>query len=363
MTSTHAAYEWIAGAEPLASLSARLDPGTPLYLDTEFMRERTFRAELALVQVHTGTSIALIDPLTLSSGADLSPLLRGRMLYMHGCSEDLEVLRHSTGELPEVIGDTQIAAALTGGSLQTGYQRLVEDILGVSLPKGATRTNWLQRPLSEEQLHYAVQDVEYLPPVVEILLERLEAQGRAEWWREECDRLLEEAAGDPDPEEIWRQIKGVGRLPASSLAAAQTLAAWRDGQARERNLPRGFVLRDADLLTLAREQPDSRGRLKDLGLHPGLLRRDGETLLQLLSDSRHRPGPEPLPGPPDAEQKNLVKSLRARVAEIAGGLGVEPEVLMRRRWLEALVRHPERLPRALTGWRHELVTQPLLEML
>lgn len=363
MTSSHAPYQWIASQEQLDELVSRVDPAGPLYLDTEFMRERTFRADLALVQVHTGEEIALIDPLRLSAGSDLQSLLHGRRLYMHGCSEDLEVMRHTVGELPGAIGDTQIAAALAGGSLQTGYQRLVEEILGVQLAKEATRTDWLKRPLSPEQLGYAVQDVEYLPPLVEILIERLEQLGRLAWWREECERMLADAARDPEPADLWRQVKGVGRLPPAALAAARSLAAWRDEQARKRNLPRGFVLRDADLLVLSQEQPDSTNRLKALGLHPALVRRDGDNLLGLIRESRHQEAPAPLPGPPDAEERKLVKRLRARVAEIAGELGLEPEVLMRRRWLESLVRHPERLPAALSGWRQELVARPLLEML
>lgn len=363
MTDSHASWHWVDGPAPLADLAAAVPPGSPLWLDTEFMRERTFWPNLALVQVNTGDRIALIDPLTLNRGEELLPLLEGRLLYMHGCSEDLEVLRYATGQLPTAIGDTQIASALSGGSLQSGYQRLVEEVVGVELPKGATRTDWLKRPLSEEQLHYAVQDVEYLPPVVEVLVERLDKLGRMAWWQEECERMLLEAARESEPEDAWRQVKGIGRLPAECLAAARALAAWREEQARARNLPRGFVLRDDDLLLLARERPDSRNRLKDLGLHPGLLRRDGEELLRLVVDSRGDTGPGPLPGPPNADERALVKKLRRRVAELASELGLEPEVLMRRRWLESLVRHPEDPPLALTGWRRSRVTEPLLELL
>lgn len=355
-------YHWIDQAESLRELADEGTEGDWLYLDTEFMRERTFWPELALVQVNTGRRIALVDPLPLSPEA-LRPLFRGRRLLMHGCSEDLEAIDRAVGELPDAVGDTQVAAALTGEPLQVGYQGLVEKLLGVSLAKGATRTNWLKRPLSAEQLEYAVDDVVYLPPLMECLLERLDRLGRRDWWEEECRRLLETAAHSMAPADAWRQVKGAGRLPPESLAVLQSLAAWREQAARERNLPRGFVIRDADLLQLARKRPGTSRALGALDLHPALVRRDGERLLRLIADAEGGAVPAPLPEPPDAAQREWIKRLRAEVASRAGELNLEPEVLMRRRWLEALVRDPDTIPSPLAGWRRPLVTEPLLEML
>jgi ribonuclease D len=363
MTEHHADYQWLTTDAAVAALNEELAEGQGLYLDTEFMRERTFWPQLALVQLHTGSRIALIDPLSLETQEALADLLSGRMLYMHGCSEDLEVIQCATGVLPAAVGDTQIAAALAGESLQCGYQRLVENLLGVQLDKGATRTDWLKRPLSSEQLRYAVQDVEFLPQVTDILLERLERLGRLAWWREECERLLENASSALEPDRAWRQVKGVGKLPADRLNVLQALAAWREQAARSRDLPRGFVLRDADMLELARRRPGSEGALKALALHPGLMRRHGAQLLDIIEASRDLPCPEPLPGPPEPAQRRLVKRLREEVARLAKGLELEPEVLMRRKWLEALVRDPEQIPAPLAGWRRPLVTEPLLELM
>jgi ribonuclease D len=255
---TSADYQWLDSEAALRDWLAGLEPHTPLYLDTEFMRERVFWAQLALVQINTGRELVLIDPLQVSIDR-LTELVEGRHLVMHGCSEDLEVLWQTTGRLPASIGDTQIGAALTGSALQSGYQRLVEDWLAVELPKGATRTDWLQRPLSTEQLRYAVQDVQYLTPLAERLHERLREQGRLSWWEEECARMLREATRVPEAADLWRQVKGAGKLPPDQRAVLQSLAAWRDEQARARNLPRGFVIRDQDLLQLADRQPDSAG--------------------------------------------------------------------------------------------------------
>ena len=359
---TSADYQWLDSEAALRDWLAGLEPHTPLYLDTEFMRERVFWAQLALVQINTGRELVLIDPLQVSIDR-LTELVEGRHLVMHGCSEDLEVLWQTTGRLPASIGDTQIGAALTGSALQSGYQRLVEDWLAVELPKGATRTDWLQRPLSTEQLRYAVQDVQYLTPLAERLHERLREQGRLSWWEEECARMLREATRVPEAADLWRQVKGAGKLPPDQRAVLQSLAAWRDEQARARNLPRGFVIRDQDLLQLADRQPDSAGELRGLGLHPARVRRDGEALLERIRAADFDAPPPAPAGPPDRAQRALIKRLREEVGTRAHALGLEPEVLMRRRWLESLARDPETIPEPLNGWRRELITEPLLELM
>lgn len=363
MSHEDAGYQWLDRPADVHALAESLPGDLPLYIDTEFMRERTFWPRLALVQVNTGEEIMLVDPVALPDGEPLRQLLSGRLLYLHGCSEDMEALHRATGDMPARVLDTQIAAALTGEDLQCGYQRLVEQILGITLDKEAQRSDWLRRPLSGKQLHYAAQDVEHLPELVAVLSERLARLGRTAWWQEECQRLLEDVRRQPAPEDAWRKVKGAAGLPPHTLGVLQALAAWRDSAARERDLPRGFVIRDNDLLTLAREQPASAADLGRLGLHAAQVRRDGERILALVEQGRASEPPRPLPGPPSAEQRQLVKRLRQRVAQCARELSVEPEVLMRRRWLEALVRDPQRIPAALSGWRRPVVTEPVLELL
>ncbi|MCG8394664.1 MAG: ribonuclease D [Pseudomonadales bacterium] len=356
------AYLWCDSSNDLSTWLAGLEAGSPVYLDTEFMRERTFWPQLALVQVHDGEQIRLIDTTRVSQEA-LAPLFREHPLVMHACSEDLEAIAAFSGDYPVAIEDTQIAAALSGEDMQLGYQKVVQMLLDVDLPKGATRTNWLKRPLSDEQLHYAEDDVKYLPQVTAILRERLAALGREAWWREECERLLRQARSEVEPARAWRNVKGAGLLQGQPLAVLAVLTPWRDRMARERNLPKGFVLKDAQLLDLARASRSDRGMLSDLGLHPKVIRRDGDAILALLEEGRRATPPDPLPGPPDARQKKLAKTLRGKVVGIAEAMNMKPDVLMRRRWLESLIRHPERVPEPLTGWRYDVVTKPLLELL
>lgn len=356
------AYLWCETNDAIGSWLADLSPGSPVYLDTEFMRERTFWPQLALVQVHDGQNIRLIDTPRISPQV-LAPLFSNHTLVMHACSEDLEAIASFTGAYPAAIEDTQIAAALTGEDMQLGYQKIVQMLLGVELPKGATRTDWLKRPLSEEQLHYAEDDVKYLPEVADILRERLASRGRLEWWKEECARLLAQASREELPEDAWRGVKGAGLLPDEARAVLSVLAPWRNRMARERNLPKSFVIKDAQLLDLARARRSDRGMLADVGLHPKSIRRDGDTLIALVEEGRSVAPPPPLPGPPDVSEKKLAKTLRGKVGQIADNVGLKPDVLMRRRWLESLIRHPEQVPEPLTGWREEVVTKPLLELL
>lgn len=353
-------YKWI---DDLTRLPQALAEADVWYLDTEFMRERTFWAELALVQVAANGELALLDAPRLADVQALGRLMAGKTLVLHACSEDLEVLAHTTGVAPIHIEDTQLGAALAGYPLQLSYQKLVEEVCGITLPKDATRSDWLKRPLTAQQLEYAADDVRYLGEVRAALVQKLDALGRRDWWREECERLLQQVLSVTPADDCWRQVKGAGNLQGREVGRLQVLAAWRDGEARERNLPRSFVLHDRDLLALAQKAPTSQAQLASLDLPPGLIRRQGDRLLDLLRQADNLPSPAPLPGPLDGEQKKAAKQLKQVAEQVAKELGLEVEVLIRRRWLEALVRNPDVLPEPMTGWRKPVLTDRLLASL
>lgn len=353
---------WCEKSEQADAWRSGLAANTPLYLDTEFMRERTYWPQLALMQVHDGNDIWLFDTPRLQPQV-IADLVTSHPLVMHACSEDLEAISAFCGVLPESIEDTQVAAALCGEDMQMSYQKLIAQYLNVDVPKGATRTNWLARPLSDEQLHYAEDDVKYLPEVTAKLRAQLVELERVAWWQEECERLLKQAAKQAEPHKAWRQVKGAGLLSGRERAVLSVLAPWRNSMAIKRNLPKSFVVKDAELLELARIRNVSRQALADVGLHPKLIRRDGDALLDLLSQGQTADIPAALPGPPSAQEKAQAKALRKTVASAAQAHNLKPDVLMRRRWLEALIRNPEKLPEPLTGWRYNVVTRPLLETL
>ena len=359
-------YQWLDSSEQVAELDRQWSLDQPLFVDTEFMRERTYWPQLALVQIHRGDGPSgknwLIDPSNMTDTAPLTSLLSRRPLVMHGCSEDLETFKAWSGFFPVSLEDTQVAGAFAGYDLQCGYQKMVESVHGVSLPKTATRTNWLRRPLSEEQLEYAVQDVIYLPGIRDTLLEKMRSNDRLGWWQEECQRMLDDARRDIDPDSFWKQVKGAGALDEHGRRNLLQVAAWRDEVARKVDQPRSFVIKDAELLSIVQARNISARSLSDLA-HPSFVRKYGDQLMEQLALAAEREVPDALPGMPDPAQRALHKRLRAAVANIAEGLCITPEILARRRWIEALARDPSDIPEAMRGWRRELVVEPLLEII
>ena len=371
------AAELVTDSAALAAAARGWEGKGTLALDTEFVRERTFFPRLGLVQLSDGGAVTLVDPLAV---ADLAPLLAalghpgpagGPVKVLHSASEDLEVLYRAYGVVPEPLFDTQIAAALAGLGTSLGYQKLVAAVFGVELPKGETRTDWLARPLSPAQLAYAAEDVAYLPALYERLSEELDRLGRLAWAREDSAALAASLARlDEDPELAYLRRKGAGRLSRRQLAALRALAAWREREARRRDLPRSFVLKEDLLLVLAARRPKTPRELARLpSFDPRQAARDGAVWLELIREAEALPEedlpPEPARLPITAGFRELETALRAIVARRAAELGLPGEVLAPRRTLDAILRSaatdPEpRLPRELAGWRREVVGEDLL---
>jgi ribonuclease D len=339
-----------------------------LGLDTEFVRERTYHANLGLVQISDGQTVWLLDPLAEGALDALNALLinPGIQKIFHGPSEDLEVLQHAAGALPEPMIDTQVACALLGQSLQLGYHKAVHWLLDIEIDKEQTRSNWCARPLSKAQLHYAALDVCLLPMMWEILHSRLEQKNRLEWLSEDCQRQLQRARSEAPTSELWRRVRGAGRLDATSSAILQALVEWREGEARRRNLPRGFVITDPVLLTIADrkiQRPEDLERLNDL--HRKTLQRHGARLCRLVEETRDSGHTlTPLASLTTAQQK-LLKRMQALVQQAAKDLGVEPSLLAPKRDLEELILSAggAAIPERLGGWRHDVLGRQLLQLM
>lgn len=340
-------------------------------VDTEFMRRDTYHPQIALLQLCAGDEAWLIDPLTLD---DLEPL-RAFMTdpavikVLHSCSEDLEVFRHWLGVMPEPLIDTQRAAALLGEPFGIGYRALVEALLGVSLEKGETRSNWLQRPLTQSQCHYAAQDVLELVPAWKLLAQRAAEQDRFAWLLEEGAEARA-ALGEREGE-LHRRIKGWGRLTARQLEVLRRLSVWREARARRLDRPRGWVLDDKACLALARERPRHREALAALDvLPPAVLRRLGDELLAIVDEASGVPEdqlPQPAPRPLDPQQRARLKKLRASLRSRCEALGIAPEAALSGSELELLLREAEGasidVPARWSGWRGPIVVDPLRAVL
>lgn len=342
-------------------------------LDTEFMRVDTFYPIAGLLQVSEGERAYLIDPLCITDWQPFSALLEAPAVVkvLHACSEDLEVFARLTGSLPTPLFDTQLAAGYLGLGFSMGYSRLVQALLQIDLPKGETRSDWLQRPLSETQVSYAAEDVVHLVQVYRALMDRL-SEEKVAWILEDGAELVAALGREVDPEEAWRDAKLAWKLSRQQLAVLRALCAWRERQARERDQPRNRVLREHSLWPLARTQPDNLtalARIEDM--HPKTVRQDGETLLQLIREAAALPAeqwPQPLPEPLPLEASAVLKRLRSIGQREGERLQIAPELMLRKKTLEALLKTgypkgPYHLPDSLRGWRRELMGQALLDCL
>jgi ribonuclease D len=350
-------------AEAVTDLAARLAPVASIGLDTEFLRERTYRAELCLVQVSAGDDAVCIDPIAVPDlGALAGPLTAAATVkVMHASRQDLEVLLPAVG-LVRPVFDTQIAAALAGFAAQIGYAELTRRLLGIELPKAHTRTDWSRRPLSPEQIEYARDDVRHLIPLKIALEERLRQLGRQAWLTEELEALADARALATDPEEAWRRVKGLRGLDSARERLARGLAAWRERRAVERNRPRGWILDDAALRELIVRVPRSRAALETIAELPeGVVRHCGEELLACIAAANVPDPPPPLDTRQrlDPAKSALVKRLGVLSQAVATELGISPEVLATRRDLERLADGGQDIA-ALRGWRRSVLGEKLL---
>ncbi|GKW49982.1 ribonuclease D [Halomonas sp. NCCP-2165] len=334
---------WIDTPEALEAACAELARADTLALDTEFFRESSFYPVPALVQLYAGGTVYLIDPQAVAATPALKRLLgEGAVKLLHASSEDLEVLATWAGVLVAPLVDTQVAQGLLGEDPAMGYQRLVAHWLGETLPKDETRSDWLARPLSETQLRYAALDVVYLLEVWQHQKAALEAAGRLGWLEAECDTLLAQAGRNDESDAQWylRQ-RQLWRLAPRQIEAYRRLTTWREGEARRRNLPRGWLVSDKLLFAIAERMPENRHELARVdGLKPSQIKRDGDPLLALVKEAKHCDEaelPAALPVPTSPAFKKRLKALKRVVTAEAEALGVAPELLLRRRDLEALV--------------------------
>jgi ribonuclease D len=350
----------------LEELAAELASCDHVGLDTEFLRERTYRAELCLVQLSSRSDAWCVDPLALP---DLTPLAQmltipGITKVMHASRQDVEVLFPIAG-LVRPVFDTQIAAALTGLPAQIGYGELVRRLLGKELAKSHTRTDWSRRPLSPEQIEYALDDVRYLLPLKTHLEEQLERSGRLAWLTEELHELEDTRNIVAAPEDAWLRVKGLRSLDPARERLAQLLAAWRERRAIERNRPRGWILDDAALRDIVMQVPRSLEAIAAIPeFPPGVLKHCGGELLECIQAAAV---PDPAPPintrqRPDPSKTALVKKLGVLNQTLAADLGLSPEVLATRRDLELLV-DGRRDVGVLRGWRREVVGNRMLAAL
>ena len=337
-------------------------------LDTEFVRERTYRADLGLLQVSDGESAWLIDPLAVEDLDPLRVFMNDSSIekVIHSGSEDFEVLHHQLGAVPSAAIDSQIACAMLGQSLQLGYHHAVKWLFEVEIEKDQTRSNWLRRPLTGAQCRYAALDVVLLPMMVERLRGELERLGRWQWLQEEVQRMANKSGEKLATETAWMRIGGAGSLDDDERTALSVLAQWREEAAQRKNLARGFVVPDAGLMALARLLPVSLSELETLEeLHPKAINRYGEVWLDLIQKANSQDTVAPLPQLTQRDRQSL-KTMKTKVTDTAKLLDVDAALIASRKQLEMLIFDytlERTIPERFTGWRQEVITNDLLQIL
>lgn len=358
-----ASAEWIDSDAGLRAAAASWE--TVIGLDTEFQRTNTFHPLPGLYQVVSGERIYLIDPLAVTDFQPLVEVLEDprRTVIMHACGEDLELLSHHLGAVPTGLFDTQLANAFQSGDYATSYAKLVARVLAVGLDKHETRSDWLARPLSEEQQRYACEDVIHLPALHAELDERLTALDRRHWFAEtmaDQGRWLPTA-----PEDYYRGVKKAWQLSGRQLGVLRALCTWRERRARSEDLPRNRIVWDEHLFDFARRKTLREGDVWGLLPKPVARRYAAELVAEHARALDEEP-PPPLPRPLTQAQGAVSKALREFGRDRADALDLAQELLARKRDVEACVRHyldHGEVSPGYSGWRWPVVGEAFQEKL
>ncbi|WP_084356224.1 ribonuclease D [Novosphingobium lentum] len=356
----------------LADLCDRLAKADFITVDTEFMRENTFWPELCLVQIADTQEAAAIDP--MAPGIDLTPLLdllvnnEDVLKVFHAGGQDVEIIYNLTKKTPHPIFDTQIAMMAVSQSEQIGYSNLVESWLGITVDKGARFTDWSRRPLTERQIEYAIGDVTHLAKIFPKLLNRLRKTGRGEWLDIEMEKLADPANYKSDPDAMWQRVR-VSTRNAGVLGRLRAVAAWREVEAMDKNIPRGRIMRDETLADIAGHPPKDQADLaKVRGLSSGWRENEiGRRLMATLAEAKplrddEMPARAPR-GAPLGKEGALVADLLKLLLKIRSReIDVASRLLARSDDLEALAAGQRKNLAILEGWRFEQFGRDALEL-
>lgn len=281
-------YTFITTNEALHDYCVKASAVPAIAVDTEFVRTRTLYPQIGLIQIYDGRELVLVDPLAITDFTPLKALLVNPdvVKVLHSCSEDLETFWHALRVIPEPVFDTQFAASIVGMGSSLGYAKLVEEMLEITVDKGESRTNWLARPLSDEQCEYAAKDVLYLFQLYPELKQRTVEQDKLPWVYDEIRTLANKKVNNVPLDMVYLGLKHNWQLQGKSLYILQQLAAWRVETARKKDLALNFVVREQNLVEIARRQPKNRGELHAIeGVNPQEIRIHGEAMLSIIATS------------------------------------------------------------------------------
>ena len=371
MTSSQ--IQFIDTPDAVAVLAETLSGAPWIAIDTEFLRERTYRPELCLLQIATGgpnNTVACIDPLAVDN---IDPLLDviyepSTLKVLHAAGQDLEIFYWLRGEVPQNLFDTQVAAPLMGFAEQIGYGNLVSEVLNIELSKSHSRADWSRRPLPPKQLQYAADDVIYLSQMYPVMRNKLQQLGRLDWLDQEWLDMTRPEIYEKPADEMWKRLRHIEKLKGPRLSIAQQLCSWRELTARKENLPRNWLMKDETITDLAKQMPDDLAELKHVrGLSTGTIKHHGQTLVDTINRAREI-APEKLQIPKRKSkltpaQDAALDALTAVTRLYANDLEINASILAPRKSLEDLLRGDRDTNVVTQGWRGSLIGDALCDML
>lgn len=364
-------FQFIHQQKDFENVLALMSQNSIYGLDTEFIKVDTLWPKLGVFQININDQVYLLDGAALNLSAFWEKLFQAQQNIFHACGEDIDLIYHYAQKknLNNVF-DTQVGMSFLGHGLQVSYQNALKTMLNVDIDKGQTRSDWLARPLSDEQLNYAANDVLYLMQLADKVQTDLKQHYLLDFAHEDCRNLTQEI-GEETPLELLYQDVGNYRHSRRQLMQLQQLAVWREQMVKALNQPRSFILRNSTMLDLVEKNPKNQFQLstiKDLRAH--IVREHGKTILDLI---KYLPDQSQWPlrmaRPIRHSSKEVGENVEQVIQRAVQETQIPKEVLLRKKWLNALYQHvvfhndEQDLPNYLLGWRYELLTKPLIEVL
>ena len=364
-------FQFIHQQKDFENVLALMSQNSTYGLDTEFIKVDTLWPKLGVFQINVNDQIYLLDGTSLNLSAFWEKLFKAQQNIFHACGEDIDLIYHYAQKknLNNVF-DTQVGMSFLGHGLQVSYQNALKTMLNVDIDKGQTRSDWLARPLSDEQLNYAANDVLYLMQLADKVKTDLKQHYLLDFAHEDCRNLTQEI-GEETPLELLYQDVGNYRHSRRQLMQLQQLAVWREQMVKALNQPRSFILRNSTMLDLVEKNPKNQFQLSTIkDLRPHIVREHGKTILDLI---KYLPDQSQWPlrmaRPIRHSSKEVGENVEQVIQRAVQETQIPKEVLLRKKWLNALYQHvvfhndEQDLPNYLLGWRYELLTKPLIEVL
>ena len=364
-------FQFIQQQQDLTPVLEKMDRNEVYGLDTEFIKVDTLWPKLGVFQINVENNVYLLDGTTLDLTEFWNKLFRAQQNVFHACSEDIDLIYHyAQHKTLNNVFDTQVGMSFLGHGLQVSYQNALKQMLDVDIDKGETRSNWLARPLSPAQLSYAANDVLYLMNLSEKVKQELDSKSLLHFALEDCQHLTQEIATETPLHLLYQDI-GNYRHSRRQLMQLQQLAVWREQMVKALNTPRSFILKNSSMIDLVEKNPKNAFQLSGVkDIRQNVVREHGKTILDLVKFLPEQADwPLRMARPIRHSSKDVGEKIDHLIQNVVNETSIPKEVLMRKKWMNALHQHvvfhndEQDLPNYLLGWRYDLLTQPLIQLL